>query len=357
MTADDLHCRELLENAAHDQPRQREAIVGRAADARRQPVILHRRRGGIARMDEDRNIQIGHQLEERFRRILVRIVAVMAGIDDDSAGVILLNGALQLFHKLVAAVGHAGRHGDELVRVLVPAPGEMPVRAFDGGDDVFRRLHVPDVMHRVANHSAVEAGERVGPERILHGHRHRNRPPRLAYEFRIVDVNVPVDQQVSLPFQFCPPMIAAKRATRSGGVASVYSTTSRTSSPCPGTISSPCFCASAKKSGSRSVASKAVRSAATRSAGTSGGAIAFQPTLESEFMNSRMRRPSSLDARSLISGRSGRSAWRLSPVWNGTAILPSLSHSPRVVFSAVHDATRASASPRSMARSTSAAPR
>jgi hypothetical protein len=96
---------------------------------------------------------------------------------------------------------------------------------------------------------------------------------------------------------------------------------------------------------------------ATRSAGTSGGAIAFQPTLESEFMNCRMRRPSSLVARSPISGRSGRSAWRLRPVWNGTAIRPSLSHSPRVVFSAVHDATRASASPRSMARSTSAAPR
>ena len=149
-------------------------------------------------MDEDRNIEIGHQLEERFRGVLVRIVAVMAGIDDDGARVVLLHGALQFFQEFIATVGHAGRHGDELVRVQVAALGKMPVRALDGGDHVFHRLHVPDVVHGVADHGAVEAGERVGLERVLHGHRHRNRPPRLADEFRIVDVNVPVDQQVSL---------------------------------------------------------------------------------------------------------------------------------------------------------------
>src|ERR1700692_2273053 len=199
----------------------------------------------------------------------------MAGIDDDGAGVILLPGGFQFLQELVAAVGNAGRHGDELVRVQVAALGQMPVRALDGGDDVFGRLHVADVMHGIADYGAVEAGERMGRKRILHGHRHRNWPPRLADEFRVVDVNVPVDQQWSLPCQFCPPMMAAIRATSSVGVGSVCSTTSRTSSPPPGTISSPCFCASAKKSESCSVASKAARSTATRSAGTSGGAIAF----------------------------------------------------------------------------------
>ena len=54
-------------------------------------------------MDENRDIEIAHQLEERSCRVLVWIVAVMAGIDDDGARVILLYGALQFFaeEKLV----------------------------------------------------------------------------------------------------------------------------------------------------------------------------------------------------------------------------------------------------------------
>ena len=99
---------------------------------------------------------------------------------------------------------------------------------------------------RHADHGAIEAGKRMGLERILHGHRHRNRPPRLADEFRIVDVNVPIDQQDGSPLgvvgagarggrselnHFCPPMIACSRVRASGGVAIVRPTTCRTSSP------------------------------------------------------------------------------------------------------------------------------
>ena len=49
-------------------------------------------------------------------------------------------------------------------------------------------------------------------------------------------------------------------------------------------------------------------------AGTFGGAMTFQPMLESELMNSRIRRPSSLVASSLASGSCWSSACLLSPV-------------------------------------------
>ena len=38
-------------------------------------------------MDEDRDVQIGHQFEERLRRVFVRIMTLVTRIDDDGPGI------------------------------------------------------------------------------------------------------------------------------------------------------------------------------------------------------------------------------------------------------------------------------
>ncbi len=83
MSADELQLREFLENAAHDQPRDRQRIVHRPSDARRKPVIaqpLFAETDGW-RMNHDRDIELGRQLEERQALVVVWIMSGLARED------------------------------------------------------------------------------------------------------------------------------------------------------------------------------------------------------------------------------------------------------------------------------------
>src|SRR5260370_4018852 len=94
MAANDFHCRELLENPAHDQAGQSEAVVGGAADARCKPIIGHCQRRSIAWMNKHRNVEISDEVPERTRGVLVPVMPMMTGIDDERAGIVLYHGAL-----------------------------------------------------------------------------------------------------------------------------------------------------------------------------------------------------------------------------------------------------------------------
>ena len=150
-------------------------------------------------MDENRNVEIGRQPEERLGLVGIRIVALMARIDDDGAAIVLLHRAFQLAQAFVAAAGNAGRHRDELVGVLVPAFGEIPVGILEPGDGLRHGLAKPQEMTGIADHGPVEAGQLMGRQHILERHRTAPPPIRLGLVLGTMDMGVPIDQHGRSP--------------------------------------------------------------------------------------------------------------------------------------------------------------
>src|SRR5262245_25295969 len=144
-------------------------------------------------------------------------------------------------------------------------------------------------------------------------------------------------------------------ATMSSGVATRSVTIDWIVAPSVGETSRPALRESSTYAGSRIIASKAARSSATRSAGTPGEVTNGRPITTSVENSRRMRRSSSLFAKSVSRGTCGNSASRMSPTCAIRLILPVRSHSP---FSALRLLkllpARPSISPRSIARPTSA---
>ena len=99
--------------------------------------------------------------------------------------------------------------------MLVAAGREITVGTLKRGHDLPIGVHVTDVMHRIADHGSIEPDERMRLKSIIERHRDRNRPPRLADEFRIVDVDMPIDQHGVFLIHL-KPRIAFKRSIGSG---------------------------------------------------------------------------------------------------------------------------------------------
>ena len=123
-----------LEDAAHDEPSQRKAVIRRSADARGQAIILHPgvvASPGCTKTGMSRSVT---SLKKGLAPHRHPDNALVAAVDDDRAGVILSDGALELAPVELAARGHAGGHEHELVRMLVTARREMAVASFDRVD-------------------------------------------------------------------------------------------------------------------------------------------------------------------------------------------------------------------------------
>src|SRR5215471_8719471 len=129
-------------------------------------------------MNKHRNVEFGYELPERTRSILVWIMAMMTGIDDDSASIVLFHGAFQLPQAFITAARNAGRHGDELVRMLIAALCKIPVRAFQGSGHFLPGFAETNIVHRIADHGPVQPSEPMGLKCILQRHRYRMLPPR-----------------------------------------------------------------------------------------------------------------------------------------------------------------------------------
>src|SRR4030095_12193502 len=83
---DDLHARKILEHPAYDQPPQRQAEGERPAYAGSEAVVAHPllAEADMRRMDHDRHVEILHQFPERPRLVVVGIVTLVAGVDEDA---------------------------------------------------------------------------------------------------------------------------------------------------------------------------------------------------------------------------------------------------------------------------------
>ena len=82
----DLQLRKILQHAAHDHPPERQAQVERPADARGEAIVPHPllAEAEMRRMDHHRHVEVLHQLPERPRLVVVGIVPLVAGVDEDA---------------------------------------------------------------------------------------------------------------------------------------------------------------------------------------------------------------------------------------------------------------------------------
>src|SRR6516165_1751022 len=81
---DDLQPRKVLKHAAHDQAAERQTQIERPADARSQPIVPHPllAEAEMRRMDHHWNVEILNELPKWARFVVVRITALVAGMDE-----------------------------------------------------------------------------------------------------------------------------------------------------------------------------------------------------------------------------------------------------------------------------------
>src|SRR5262249_29706690 len=116
---DNFQSRKIFEDAANDQPAQRQAQIEWPADARRQPIFLHPllAEAEMRRMDHHRNIEILNQLPEWPRFVVVRIMALVTGMNEYALEAELPHRPLGLLEKGRSAARQDG--GKAVERSLV----------------------------------------------------------------------------------------------------------------------------------------------------------------------------------------------------------------------------------------------
>src|SRR5215510_2067776 len=107
----DGHAREILQNPAHDQPPQRQAQIEGPSDAGGETIVLHAllAEAEVRRMDHHRHVEFLHQLPKRARLVVVRIVALVAGMNENALEAELTDRALGLLDEGRPAAGQDGR--------------------------------------------------------------------------------------------------------------------------------------------------------------------------------------------------------------------------------------------------------
>ena len=162
-----LRVGQLLEDAAHDQPRQRQRIVHRAPDAGGQPVIAHPllAEADRRRMDHHRHVELAGQLEERHGIVVVRIAALEARCDPGALEPVLLDGALELAQERVAAVRHRRGHADDrgILGLLGGVETILPLAALE----LLLAIHVAQIVQRIGDDGDVHPADLGGLERVL----------------------------------------------------------------------------------------------------------------------------------------------------------------------------------------------
>ena len=198
MAGDELEPRKFLEHAVHDQARQRQAGVERAADTRGQPKFPHPllAEADRRRMHEDRDVELARQREEGPCVGVVRIGATMARRDQHAAQAVLLHRALELLEMPITAARDRGRDRDQLVFVPVAQRRHVFVRRTDHRQ-CLRAVEALEIMAGVRDHADVETDLLVQTQHVLDGGRTVALPERQRLLAGRMDVGMPVDDHVA----------------------------------------------------------------------------------------------------------------------------------------------------------------
>ena len=159
---------------SRDSARQRSA--GRPTlDASRYSFIALFAEADMGRMNEDRHAEILHQFPERPRFVVVRIVTLVARMDEHALEAELANGALGLLDECRAAARQHGRETVELALVLFLNLRRIIAPALDRLELVRRRL-AAHVVCRIAENRHVDVAALMGVEHVLQASSDNARP-------------------------------------------------------------------------------------------------------------------------------------------------------------------------------------
>ena len=205
MGADEFQLGEFLENAADDEPAQGKAEIERTTDTRCQPVFLHPllAEAEMRRMNHDRYVEFLDQLPERTRFVVVRVMSLVTGVNENALETEFTNGALGLLDEGWPAARQDG--GEAIKRTFV---GVLNLRGIIapplyGGKLVLLAL-AAQIMSGVGHHADVNARLVMRVEEILEHHRTTmlapgrsvpavEGPPVVGRFLRRVDVCMPID--------------------------------------------------------------------------------------------------------------------------------------------------------------------
>ncbi len=154
-------------------------------------------------MHEHRHVQRRHQLPETAGRVLVRIVALVAGVDQHAVQLVVADGALQLPQEVRAAAGDGAGEAHQPPLVAMLDLGRVLVPALDGpeGLGIGHGLYV---MDGVADDHHVHAGAVVDVEQVVQVERRAAVPGRPLDVLRRIDVGVPVEDHGCIAYPLTP---------------------------------------------------------------------------------------------------------------------------------------------------------
>jgi hypothetical protein len=199
------HARKVLQDAAHDQAPQCQAKIERPSDAGRETIVSHPllAEAEMRRMDHHRHVELLHQLPKRARLVVVRIVALVAGMNENALEAELSDSALGFLDEGRAAAGQDRRKRIERAQVFLLKLGRV-VGPFLDRRQFFVIGFATQIVRGIRHHADVDAVLVVGLEEILEHHGAAALAPLrpvLAVQgaeiisrlFRSIDVRVPVD--------------------------------------------------------------------------------------------------------------------------------------------------------------------
>ncbi len=197
MRADDLRLGETLEDAAHDQPREAEHVVGRPTDRGIEAVIAHPffAIGARRRMDEDRLVVLRQHFPEAERLVVIGIGLPHGGGDEDAFELELGESALELFVEIVAGGRHGRGEAHDLAAVFLLQPGGAVVPDFQHVERL-ALVVVLELMDRIRHHRQRDVGLVMRLDHILDRQRAFAAPVRVERVLGRDDVGVPFDDRL-----------------------------------------------------------------------------------------------------------------------------------------------------------------
>src|SRR5262252_7592593 len=101
----------VLQDAAHDQPPQCQAKIERPSNTGRETIVSHPllAEAEMRRMDHHRHVEVLHQFPKWARLVVVRIVALVAGMNENTLEAELADSTLGFLDEGRAAAGQDRR--------------------------------------------------------------------------------------------------------------------------------------------------------------------------------------------------------------------------------------------------------
>src|SRR5262249_6731786 len=168
----DSHTRKVFQDAAHDQPCERQAKIERASDAGGEAIFFHPLlpEAEMRRMNHHRHVEVLHQFPKRACFVVVWIMALVAGMNEDALESKLADRAFGLLDEGRAPAGQDGGEGVERALVFLLNLGGI-IAPLLHRRQFFMCGLAAQIMRGVGHHADIDAVLVMSIEEVLEHHR------------------------------------------------------------------------------------------------------------------------------------------------------------------------------------------